>query len=201
MAAIRLDNLTKDFGGLVAVDELSLTMPDGEFIALLGPSGCGKTTTMNMIAGLEQPTSGRDLLRRPADEPRADPGRRNVGFVFQNYAIFTHMDVYDEPRLRAAGAEAGARARAEIDERWARRRDRRLTRHARPQGRPAVRERHAEGRARPLDDRRAGDLPARRAVLEPRRRLPRVHARRAEAHPATRSARRWSTSRTTRSRR
>jgi multiple sugar transport system ATP-binding protein len=94
MASIRLENLTKDFGDLVAVDDLSLTMPDGDFIALLGPSGCGKTTTMNMIAGLERPTSGEIYF---GDQPvsRVPVGSRNVGFVFQNYAIFTHMSVYD----------------------------------------------------------------------------------------------------------
>src|ERR687887_178647 len=94
VAEIRLQNLTKDFGGLVAVDDLTLTVDDGTFIALLGPSGCGKTTTMNMISGLETPTSGEIYF---GDEPmsRVEPGGRNVGFVFQNYAIFTHMLVYD----------------------------------------------------------------------------------------------------------
>jgi len=94
MAAIRLEHLTKDFGSLRAVDDVSLTMPDGEFIALLGPSGCGKTTTMNLISGLELPTSGEIYFDDRAMS-RVDPGRRNVGFVFQNYAIFTHMRVYD----------------------------------------------------------------------------------------------------------
>jgi multiple sugar transport system ATP-binding protein len=94
MAEIRLEHLTKRFGSLVAVDDLDLTMPDGSFVALLGPSGCGKTTTMNMISGLERPTSGEIYFDdRPIS--RVDPGRRNVGFVFQNYAIFTHMRVYD----------------------------------------------------------------------------------------------------------
>ena len=94
MTSIRLENLTKDFGGVVAVNDMSLTMPDGEFIALLGPSGCGKTTTMNMIAGLERPTAGEIWFdERPIS--RVPVGDRNVGFVFQNYAIFTHMTVYD----------------------------------------------------------------------------------------------------------
>jgi multiple sugar transport system ATP-binding protein len=94
MAEIRLQNLTKRFGSLVAVDDLDLTMPDGSFVALLGPSGCGKTTTMNMISGLEKPTLGEIYFDdRPVS--RVDPGRRSVGFVFQNYAIFTHMRVYD----------------------------------------------------------------------------------------------------------
>jgi multiple sugar transport system ATP-binding protein len=94
MAEIKLEHLTKRFGSLVAVDDLELTITDGSFIALLGPSGCGKTTTMNMISGLERPTSGEIYFDgRPVS--RVDPGRRNVGFVFQNYAIFTHMRVYD----------------------------------------------------------------------------------------------------------
>jgi multiple sugar transport system ATP-binding protein len=94
MAEIKLENLTKRFGSLVAVDDLELTMPDGSFVALLGPSGCGKTTTMNMISGLERPTSG-EIYFDGQPISRVDPGRRNVGFVFQNYAIFTHMRVYD----------------------------------------------------------------------------------------------------------
>jgi multiple sugar transport system ATP-binding protein len=95
MATIRLENLTKDFGGgVVAVDDMSLTMPDGEFVALLGPSGCGKTTTMNLISGLEKPTQGEIYFgERPMSS--VPIGDRSVGFVFQNYAIFTHMTVYD----------------------------------------------------------------------------------------------------------
>jgi multiple sugar transport system ATP-binding protein len=94
VAEIRLEHLTKDFGGLLAVNDLTLTVDDGSFIALLGPSGCGKTTTMNMISGLEQPTSG-EIYFDGQPMRRVEPGRRNVGFVFQNYAIFTHMRVYD----------------------------------------------------------------------------------------------------------
>jgi multiple sugar transport system ATP-binding protein len=95
MAKIRIERLTKEFpGGVVAVKELDLDVPHGSFVSLLGPSGCGKTTTMNMISGLEQPTSGEIYFD---DEPitRVPPGKRNVGFVFQNYAIFTHMTVYE----------------------------------------------------------------------------------------------------------
>ncbi len=92
MASIRLHNLRKTFGNVVAVHSLSLSIADGEFAALLGPSGCGKTTTMNMIAGLETPTAGDIFFgdKRVNDVP---PDRRGVGFVFQNYAIFTHMTV------------------------------------------------------------------------------------------------------------
>ena len=94
MASIRLENLRKAFGPVVAVDTLSLEIPDGEFAALLGPSGCGKTTTMNMIAGLEVPTSG-SIYFNSQDMTRTPAGKRGVGFVFQNYAIFTHMTVED----------------------------------------------------------------------------------------------------------
>src|SRR5712692_9782221 len=93
MAEIRIENLTKEFGSLVAVRDLDLTVADGSFIALLGPSGCGKTTTMNVISGLETPTRG-EIYFDGQPVSRIEPGRRNVGFVFQNYAIFTHMRVY-----------------------------------------------------------------------------------------------------------
>ena len=94
MAEIRLQNLTKHFGALRAVEDFTLDIPHGGFIALLGPSGCGKTTTMNMISGLERPTAGEIYFDdRPIS--RLEPGQRNVGFVFQNYAIFTHMTVYE----------------------------------------------------------------------------------------------------------
>jgi multiple sugar transport system ATP-binding protein len=113
MAQIRLEHLTKTFGDLVAVDDLDLVVEDGSFIALLGPSGCGKTTTMNMISGLEVPTSGEIYFGEEAMS-RVEPGGRNVGFVFQNYAIFTHMRVYDNLafglRVRKPRPE-----RAEID--------------------------------------------------------------------------------------
>ncbi len=94
MAEIRLESLTKVFGNLTAVDDLALTVRDGSFVALLGPSGCGKTTTMNMISGLEKPTSG-EIYFDGQPITRVPPGERSVGFVFQNYAIFTHMSVYD----------------------------------------------------------------------------------------------------------
>lgn len=92
MSSIRLENLRKEFGSVVALQSLSLEIGDSEFAALLGPSGCGKTTTMNMIAGLETPTAGSIYFgdKFVNDVPA---GKRGVGFVFQNYAIFTHMTV------------------------------------------------------------------------------------------------------------
>jgi multiple sugar transport system ATP-binding protein len=94
MAEIRMENLTKHFGDVCAVENLNLEIPHGAFVALLGPSGCGKTTTMNLISGLETPTRGEIFFDSQPVGP-LEPGKRNVGFVFQNYAIFTHMKVYD----------------------------------------------------------------------------------------------------------
>jgi spermidine/putrescine transport system ATP-binding protein len=89
---IQLEELTKAFGEHVAVAGIDLDMPAGEFFTLLGPSGCGKTTTLRMIAGFEQPTSGRILLDGN-DVARVPPHRRDVNTVFQSYALFPHLDV------------------------------------------------------------------------------------------------------------
>ncbi|MER9421008.1 ABC transporter ATP-binding protein [Mesorhizobium sp. M0317] len=113
MSAIQLRNLVKTFGEFTALKTMDLDIADGEFMALLGPSGCGKSTTMNMIAGMEEPTSGK-ILFGERDMAGVPMGRRGVGFVFQNYAIFTHMTVRQNlgygPRMRGA-------AKAEIDRR------------------------------------------------------------------------------------
>ncbi|MGZ5336230.1 MAG: ABC transporter ATP-binding protein [Solirubrobacterales bacterium] len=92
--AIRLEGVTKRFGEVAAVDDISLDIHKGEFFSLLGPSGCGKTTTLRMIAGFEQPTEGRIMLE---GEPVEDvpPYRRNVNTVFQSYALFEHLNVKD----------------------------------------------------------------------------------------------------------
>lgn len=91
---LHLVELTREFGEHVAVDNLELTIPEGSFFALLGPSGCGKTTTLRMVAGLEEPSSGEILLGADAitDLPAY---RRPVNTVFQNYALFPHLDVAD----------------------------------------------------------------------------------------------------------
>jgi spermidine/putrescine transport system ATP-binding protein len=91
---IQLVDLTKQFGDLTAVDAIELHVQGGEFFSLLGPSGCGKTTTLRMIAGFEEPTSGRILLDG-ADVAYTPPHRRNVNTVFQNYALFPHLNVFD----------------------------------------------------------------------------------------------------------
>lgn len=87
-----LQSLTKKFGKVVAVDEISLHVDEGEFLTLLGPSGSGKTTTLMMIAGFELPTAGKIFIRGK-DVMMVPPHERNIGMVFQNYALFPHMTV------------------------------------------------------------------------------------------------------------
>lgn len=104
MTQIQLNNLGKRFGKFTALSDMDLTIEDGEFVALLGPSGCGKSTTMNMIAGMLEPSEGE--IRFDGQDISGVPmGRRGVGFVFQNYAIFTHMSVFENLAygLRATG--------------------------------------------------------------------------------------------------
>jgi multiple sugar transport system ATP-binding protein len=92
MATVVLDRISKRWGGFAAVDDLSLSVADREFLVLLGPSGCGKTTTMRMVAGLEDPTSGNILIddRRVNEVPARD---RDLAMVFQNYGLYPHMTV------------------------------------------------------------------------------------------------------------
>ena len=89
-----LDRLVKTFGSFVAVDDLSVTVPQGSFFALLGPSGCGKTTTLRMVAGLETPTSGAIRLGE-TDVSRLKPYQRPVNTVFQSYALFPHLTIFE----------------------------------------------------------------------------------------------------------
>ena len=89
-----LNRVSKYYGDFCAVDDLSLTVPDGSFFALLGPSGCGKTTTLRMIAGLEEPTQGTINIGS-TDITTEKPYRRNVNTVFQNYALFPHLSIYE----------------------------------------------------------------------------------------------------------
>ena len=96
-----LDHITKIFpgrgrgaAGTVAASDLTFEIPDGELIALLGPSGCGKSTTLNLICGLQKPTSGR-ILFGDDDVTELPPENRGVGLVFQNYALYPHLSVMD----------------------------------------------------------------------------------------------------------
>ncbi|HMK70860.1 MAG TPA: ABC transporter ATP-binding protein [Xanthobacteraceae bacterium] len=89
---LRIEVLTKRFGGTAVVERLSLDIYEGEFFALLGPSGCGKTTLLRLIAGFERPNAGRILLDG-VDLARVPPHRRPVNMMFQNYALFPHLTV------------------------------------------------------------------------------------------------------------
>ena len=95
---LSIDRISKDYGREVAVENLSLSVKDGELLTLLGPSGCGKTTTLRMIAGLEEPTEGTitiagETVTGDADGPFMKPEERDVGIVFQDYALFPHLSV------------------------------------------------------------------------------------------------------------
>jgi multiple sugar transport system ATP-binding protein len=109
---ILLENLSKHFGAVKAVDDVNLEINDGEFMSLVGPSGCGKTTILRLIAGLESPTSG-EIYFDGTPVSRVPPGRRNVAMVFQSYAIYPHMTVLDNIAfpLETRGVEKKERVR------------------------------------------------------------------------------------------
>jgi multiple sugar transport system ATP-binding protein len=94
MSRVVFDHVTKRFGDVVAVDDLSLEVHDKEFLVLLGPSGCGKSTALRLVAGLEEPAKGNIIIGdRIVNNVEAK--NRNVAMVFQSYALFPHMSVYD----------------------------------------------------------------------------------------------------------
>ena len=94
MAEIELNQVSKKFGKVTAVNSVSLAVEKGEFLALLGPSGCGKTTLLRLVAGYETTTTGDIFIHGERVNP-LPPNRRNVGMVFQNYALFPHKRVFD----------------------------------------------------------------------------------------------------------
>src|ERR1044071_7988593 len=94
MAEVVLDNVVKAFGDVLAVDHVSFTINDGEFIALVGPSGCGKTTTLNMVAGLIELTSGTISIGGKVVND-LDPKDRDIAMEFQNYALYPSKSVRD----------------------------------------------------------------------------------------------------------
>jgi len=117
--SVELKGVSKRFGDLVAVDDLSLDLTGGEFFTLLGPSGCGKTTTLRMIAGFEQPSEGQIRIEG-ADVAALPPHKRPTNTVFQSYALFPHLSVRDNvafglKRKRVAKAEVGRRVAAELE--------------------------------------------------------------------------------------
>jgi spermidine/putrescine transport system ATP-binding protein len=110
---VRLENITKRFDDVVAVDDLSLDIESGKFYALLGPSGCGKTTTLRMIGGFEEPTAGTIYLgdRTVTGQP---PHKRDVNTVFQSYALFPHLSIFENVafglrRSKVKGSEVRTR--------------------------------------------------------------------------------------------
>ncbi len=118
MVDLELRSLSKSFGTVRAVDALSLTVDAGEMVALLGPSGCGKTTTLRMVAGFVEPTSGAVMVQGE-DVTRLPPDRRDTGMVFQSYALFPHMTVRANVEFglrcrRLRRAEIGGRAAAAL---------------------------------------------------------------------------------------
>ena len=109
---ISFENITKRYGKVVAVDDVSLTIEEGEFFSLLGPSGCGKTTLLRMLAGFEVPTEGRILIDGQ-DVSQTPPNKRPVNMVFQSYAVFPHMSVAENVAygLKVDGVPTAERAR------------------------------------------------------------------------------------------
>ncbi|HVH31152.1 MAG TPA: ATP-binding cassette domain-containing protein, partial [bacterium] len=113
MARVQLQGVTKKFGAVTAVNDITLEIPDKQFTVLVGPSGCGKTTALRLIAGLEE-ASGGDIFigdRRVNDVPPKD---RDIAMVFQNYALYPHMSVYDN---MAFGLRLRKYPKPEIDRR------------------------------------------------------------------------------------
>ena len=115
MSTVRLSRVSKRYGTTVAVHELDLDVADGELVTLLGPSGCGKTTTLRMLAGLIEPSSGR-VWFDDEDVTYVPPRTRNIGFVFQTPALFPHLSV---ARNIAFGLSVKGAKRGAIDERVA----------------------------------------------------------------------------------
>jgi sn-glycerol 3-phosphate transport system ATP-binding protein len=113
MATVTLSNLTKSWSGIIAVNDVSLVVPDGQLVALLGPSGCGKSTTLRLIAGLEEPVSGTVMIAG-RDVTKLSPSERQISMVFQSYALFPHLTVGENIIF---GLKVRRVPRAERDER------------------------------------------------------------------------------------
>jgi spermidine/putrescine transport system ATP-binding protein len=116
---VRVDRLTKYFGAVTAVDDVSLQIREGEFFSLLGPSGCGKSTTLRMVAGFEEPDRGSVFIQG-ADVTGMLANKRNTNMVFQNYELFPHMTVFDNVSYglkikRVAKSEARRRTQAMLE--------------------------------------------------------------------------------------
>jgi multiple sugar transport system ATP-binding protein len=156
MASVTYDHVTKRFGDVIAVNDMSIEVQDKEFLVFVGPSGCGKTTSLRLLAGLEEITEGNIYIGDRLVNDVA-PKDRNIAMVFQSYALYPHMSVYDN---MAFGLKLRKTPRAEIDRR--------------------VKEAAGIlGIGELLDRARAVRVPHGRAALEPGRQAARCHARRA----------------------
>src|SRR6185295_14782445 len=113
MAFLEIENLQKTFGANNVVRDFDLSVEQGEFVSFLGPSGCGKTTTLRMVAGFEQPDSGRISIGGK-EVTRLRPNQRQIGMVFQSYALFPNMTVAENV---AYGLKIARRPAAEIKQR------------------------------------------------------------------------------------
>src|ERR1700716_2659615 len=111
MAEVGCDGIYKLFGSVVAGEDLSLGIRDGEFLVLVGPSGCGKTTSLRMLAGFERPTYGTISIDGQAQN-RVPPQQRDLAMVFQSYALYPHMTVY---KNLAFGLKLRKMPKAQID--------------------------------------------------------------------------------------
>ena len=103
MATVSLENMSKSYGPVAALQALDMRIGDGEFLTLLGPSGCGKSTALACIAGLEKPSGGR-IVFGDRDVTRLEPHQRDIAMVFQDYALYPHMTVRENMTVRAAAA-------------------------------------------------------------------------------------------------
>src|SRR5512142_1441368 len=113
MSNVLFDHVSKQFGSVTAVNDLSIEIKDKEFLVLVGPSGCGKTTALRMIAGLEEVTGGViSIGERIVND--VSPKDRDIAMVFQSYALYPHMNVYDN---MAFGLKMSKLPRSEIDRR------------------------------------------------------------------------------------
>ncbi len=179
-AAVGLESVTKKFGDVLAVDDLTLEIPSGSFFALLGPSGCGKTTTLRMIGGFEEPDAGTiEVGGKPVTG--VPPYKREVNTVFQSYALFPHLNVFENVafglRRKKVPKQQLTRAHARDP---AHRRARGVRR---AQAEPAVRWAAAARRARASAREQPEGAAARRAARRTRPEAPQADAARAEAHP------------------
>ena len=187
MSDVVLESVSKSFGAVRAVEDVTLEVDRGELVAVLGPSGCGKTTLLRLIAGFERPDGGRDHGRRPASWPArtasCSPEQRRVGIVFQDYALFPHLSVERNVAFGLSRREREERERAHASGRWSWWGS--STRRGRYPHELSGGERQRVALARALAPEPGAD-PAGRAVLEPGRHPARRPAPGGGADPARR---------------